>query len=98
MGLLNSRICSCRFSLRLRLEMIRIPMRGKGSKSAPHLLDVENLHELATWKKSVSKFNLKADEHELSLLGSFDNRVKGLSGTDIGGSEEDMLSDEVQGS
>jgi hypothetical protein len=59
---------------------------------------VENLYDLATRKKSGSKFILKADEHELSLLGSSDNKVQGLSRNDIGKSEEDMLSDEVQGS
>jgi hypothetical protein len=41
---------------------------------------------------------MKADEQELLLLGSPDNRVQGLSGNDIGESEEDLLSDEIQGS
>jgi hypothetical protein len=49
-------------------------------------------------EKGVSKFSMKADEQELCLLGSSDNIVQGLSNNDIGESEEDMISDEVQGS
>jgi hypothetical protein len=71
---------------------------GGGSKSAPSKVHMEGLNEHASCKKGGSKFSLKADEHELLLLGSSDNRVQGLSGNDIGESEKDLLSDEVQGS
>jgi hypothetical protein len=71
---------------------------GKGSRFAPPKSSLDNLNEHATWKKGGSKFSFKADEQEICLLGSSENKVQGLSGNDIGESEEDLLSDEVQGS
>jgi hypothetical protein len=70
----------------------------RGSKSAPSKMNVGTLNDLTPGKKGGSRFNMKADEHEFLMLGSPDNRVQGLSGNDIGESEEDLLSDEVQGS
>jgi hypothetical protein len=70
----------------------------RGSKSAPSKMNVGNLNDLTPGEKGGSRFNMKAHEHELLMLGSTDNRVQGLSGNDIGESEEDLLSDEVQGS